>query len=107
MKLDEVGQRHKFVDDMVKKAFEVEESLIHGEENSDDWGGAMSTVENLITIEEMIRTEIIFLDTFSEMEEIRSRNLEEKEIYLNIVDDGLIYFIDTVLLEQLWILNLY
>ena len=101
MKLDTLAQRHKLIDDMVKKGFEFEESLIHAEDTGDDWGGAMSTVENLITIEEMIRTEEIFLGTFAEMESVRTRNVDEKDIYLGIVDDALVYFIDTILLRRI------
>ena len=101
MKLDTLAQRHKLIDDMVKKGFEFEESLIHAEDCGDDWGGAMSTVENLITIEEMIRTEEIFLGTFAEMESVRTRNVDEKDIYLGIVDDALVYFIDTILLRRI------
>ena len=75
MKLDTLAQRHKLIDDLVKKGFEFEESLIHAEDSGDDWGGAMSTVENLVTIEEMIRTEEIFLSTYGEMDNIRTGNL--------------------------------
>ena len=75
--------------------------MINDAENSGDWGGAMSTVENLVVIEEMIRTEGILLGIFGEMEDVRSRNVDEKEIYLNIVDDGLIFFIDNVLLRRI------
>ena len=100
MKLDNAEQRHKFVDDSIKKAFELEESFINDEEFGDDWGGAMGTVENLIALEEMIRTEQIFLDTFAEMRSVRSRNSAEQEIYLGLVDDALVYFIDTILLRR-------
>ncbi len=101
MKLDDVEQRHRFVDDLIKKAFELEESFIHDEEFGDDWGGAMSTVENLIALAEMIRTEQIFQSTFAEMESVRSRNLDEKETYLSMVDDALTFFIDTLLLSRI------
>lgn len=101
MKLDTLAQRHKLVDDLIKKGFEFEESLIHAENCGNDWGGAMSTVENLVTIEEMIRTEEIFLSTFGEMESFRTRNVDEKEIYLSMVDDALIYFVDTILLRRI------
>ena len=101
MKLDDVEQRHKFVDDLIKKAFELEESFIHDEEFGDDWGGAMSTVENLIALAEMIRTEQIFQSTLAEMKSVRSRNPDEKETYLSIVDDALAFFIDTLLLSRI------
>jgi len=101
MKLDTVDQRHKFIDDLIKKGFDFEEDLINNAENSSDWGGAMSTVENLVVIEEMIRTEEILLGIFAEMDSVRTRNSDEKEIYLGILDDGIIYFIDTVLLRRM------
>ena len=101
MKLDTVEQRHDFIDEMVRKAFEFEDSLIHDPEHGDDWAGAMSTVEHLVTIEEFIRTEQIFLNTFAEMEDVRTRDGESKEIFLSIVDDSLIHFIDTVLLRRI------
>ena len=40
MKLDTTQQRHKVIDNMIKKGFEFEESLINDQENGDDWGGA-------------------------------------------------------------------
>ena len=101
MKLDSVEQRHNLVDDLIKKAFDVEESFIHDEEYGDDWGGAMNTVENLIALEELIRTEEIFLSTFAEMANVRSRNVDEQEIYLDMVSDAQIYFIDTILLSRI------
>ena len=101
MKLDTTQQRHKVIDNMIKKGFEFEESLIHDQENGDDWGGAMSTVENLIAIEELIRTEEIFQDVFVSIDNFRSRNIDEKETYLSIVDDSLIFFIDTLLLRRI------
>lgn len=101
MKLDTVEQRHDLIDEMVRKAFEFEDSLIHDPEHGDDWAGAMSTVENLVTIEEMIRTERIFLDTFAEMEDVRTRDGESKEIFLSLVDDSLIHFVDTILLRRI------
>ena len=100
MKLDTVEQRHDFIDDMVRKAFEFEDSLIHDPEHGDDWAGAMSTVEHLVTIEEFIRTEQIFLNTFAEMEDVPTRDINNKEIFLSIVDDSLVHFIDTVLLRR-------
>ncbi len=101
MKLDNISQRYKLINDMIKKAFEFEESLIHDSENDNDWGGSMSTIEYLTVIEEMIRTEGIFMSTFAEMEDMRSRDPDEKEVYLNIVDDALTDFVDTILLRRI------
>lgn len=101
MKLETVEERHKFIDDMIGKAFEFEESLIHDPEHNDDWAGAMSTVENLVTIEEFIRTEQIFLDIADEMGDVPTRDADGKEIFISIVDDGLTFFIDTILLRRI------
>lgn len=101
MKLETIEQRHKLIDDMIKKGFEFEESLIYDKESGNDWGGAMSTVENLTVIEEMIRTEDIFVSIFAEIDNVRARNVDAQGIYLNIVDDSLIYFIDTILLRRI------
>ena len=101
MKLDTVDQRHKLIEDLINKAFEFEESLIHDSEHGDDWAGAMSTVENLVTIEEMIRTEGILLETFGEMMSVPTRDEESKEFFLSIVNDSLIEFIDKILLRRI------
>lgn len=101
MKLDNIGQRYKLIDDMLKKAFEFEEGLIHDRENDNDWGGAMSTIEYLSVIEEMIRTEEIFMSTFAEMADVRSRNFDDKETYLSILDDSWVSFIDKILLRRI------
>ena len=101
MKLETVEQRHKFISDMVKKAFKFEDSLIPDSEHSDDWAGAMSTVENLVMIEEFIRTEQIFLDTFAEMDDVPTRDENGKKYFLGMVDDSLIFFVDTILLHKL------
>ncbi|MBR4151992.1 MAG: hypothetical protein IKT98_03460 [Selenomonadaceae bacterium] len=101
MKLDTLYQRHKLVENMIEKGFEFEESLIHDQECGNDWGGAMSTVENLMTIEEMIRTEEIYLNIFAEMDSYRTRNIDDKAIYFRIVDDAFMHFIDTILLDKI------
>lgn len=101
MKLDTVEQRHKFIDDMIKKAFEFEESLIHESEVGDDWNGAMRIVENVVVIEELIRTEEIFIDTFFEMSELPVNDDEGARFFLAITNNGLIHFVDTVLLDRI------
>ena len=101
MKLDTIDQRHKLIDDMIQKGFEFEEGLIHVENTGDDWGGAMSTVENLTVIEEMIRAEMIFLSALSEIESVRTRNDDLKATCFKIVDDGFVQFVDTILLSRI------
>ena len=101
MKLDTAEQRHAFIEELVSKAFEFEETLTHDSEHQDDWGGAMTTAENIVKVEEFIRTEQILLDTLGEMVALNTADNEGKKIFLNIANESLIYFIDTVLLEQL------
>lgn len=101
MKQDTIAQRHRIIDNMIRKGFDFEESLIHNKEEGDDWGGVMSTVENLIAVEEMIRTEQIFMDVFIETANIRSRDEHAQGIYLGIVDESLINFVDGILLRRI------
>ncbi len=86
---------------MIIKAFEFEESLIHDKDSGDDWGGAMSTISNLNVVEELMRTEDIFLTVFDKMESQRAHNADEKDIYLSMTDDALIQFVDTILLRRI------
>ena len=101
MKLDTVEKRHEFIEKLLAKAFEFEETLTHDSEHQDDWGGAMSNIENIVKVEEFIRTEQILLDTLAEMESIKTDDDEGKQIFRNIANEALITFIDTVLLDQL------
>ena len=101
MKLDTAEQRHAFIEELVSKAFEFEETLTHDSEHQDDWGGAMTTAENIVKVEEFIRTEQILLDTLGEMVALNTADNEGKKIFLNIANEGLLSFIDTILLEQL------
>lgn len=101
MKLDTLAQRYRLIEDMIIKGFEFEESLIHDKDSGDDWGGAMSTISNLNVVEELMRTEDIFLTVFDKMESQRARNADEKDIYLSMTDDALIQFVDTILLRRI------
>ena len=101
MKLDDIDDRHKLIEALLKKAFKLDEMFIHGEENNDDWIANMEILRNLISIDDMIHTEKIFLDTLDEMESVRTRNVDEKEIYLNILYESLVYFVDTLLLHEI------
>ncbi len=101
MKLETVEQRHKFIEDMVSKAFEIEEGLIPDSEHQDDWAGAMQNVENCVRLEEFIRTEQIFLDTLGEMESVQPGDDEGKKIFLNIANEGFNEFLDMILMSEL------
>ena len=101
MKLDTAEQRHEFIAEMVSKAFEIEESLVHDSEHQADWAGAMENVENCVRLEEFIRTEQIFLDTLGEMESLNTDDDEGKKIFLNIANEGLTEFIDAIILSEL------
>lgn len=101
MKLETVEQRHKFIDKMISKAYAFEESLIHDSEHGYDWCGAMDTVENLVVIEEFIRTEEILFDAFAEIEDVPFADENGKRIILPIVNENLISFIDKILLDRI------
>ena len=101
MKVDTVEERRKIMNDLIKKSFKIDEMLLHDESNVDDWVSNMEILKNLISLEKMICTEKIFLDTLAEMENVRSRHIDEKETYMDIVDVGLNYYISTILLYLL------
>ena len=101
MKVDTVEERRKIMNDLIKKSFKIDEMLLHDESNVDDWVSNMEILKNLISLEKMICTEKIFLDTLDEMSAVRSHNPAEKETYMEIVDVGLNYYISTILLYLL------
>lgn len=101
MKVDTVEERRKIMNDLIKKSFKIDEMLLHDNENVDDWVSNMEILKSLIELEKMICTEKIFLDTLAEMKGVRSRNRDEKEIYMDIVDTGLNYYVSTILLHLL------
>ena len=99
MKLDNIYERHKVIESLIKKSFKLDALWVHDSENNDDWVSNMEILKNLISIDDMIRTERIFLDAFDEMDSVRTRNIEEKEIYLGILYESTTHFIDTLLLR--------
>ena len=101
MKLDTVEDRHKVIDGLTKKAFKLDEMFIHGEENNDDWVANMEIIRNLISITDLMHTESIFLETVEMMRSFPTRNLEEKEIYMEIVSENMEHFVDTLLLNEI------
>lgn len=101
MKLDNVEERQKVIDGLIKKSFKLDKLWLHDKDNLDDWVSNMEIMKNLFSVSDMIRTEIIFIDTFGEMESIRARNIEEKEVYLSIVFENMTHFVDTLLLRSL------
>ena len=101
MKLDNLDERYKVIDGLIKKSFKLDKLWIHDQENLDDWIANMEIMKNLFSINDLMLTERIFIDTFGEMESVRSRNAEEKEIYLSIVFESMTHFVDTLLLRTL------
>ena len=99
MKLDSVYDRHKLIDGLIKKSFKLDALWVHDQENIGEWISNMEILKNLISINDMIHTEKIFLDAFEEMENVRTRNVAEKEIYLDILFENLTHFVDTLLLH--------
>ena len=101
LNLDELDDRYELVKEMIDKAFELEESVANLEDDN-DWGGVMTTLENLSAVEDMICAEEIFLDALDEMREVKTYDRDEKETFLSIVFlDGLNAFYNTVLLPRL------
>lgn len=101
MKVDTVEERRKIMNDLIKKSFKIDAMLLHDNENVDDWVSNMEILKSLIELEKMICTEKFFLDTLDEMNDVRSRNLAEKEIYVGIVDASLNYHVSSILLHLL------
>lgn len=100
MKLDNVEQRQRFIDGMVRKSFELDKLFLHDEDNVNDWASNMEILTNLITIEKMIRTEKIFIYLFEEMDAFPIESAEKK-IYLGMVDNALNHYVETVLCDTL------
>ena len=99
MKLESVYERHKVIDGLIKKSFKLDALWVHDQENTDDWFSNMEIMKNLISIDDLMSTESIFLDAFDEMESVPSRSAEEKEYYLGILFEHLTHFVDTLLLH--------
>ena len=99
MKIDTLDERYELIKTMIDEAFEFEESVANMEDDN-DWAGAMTTLDNLVAMEDMICAEEIFLNTFGEMEDLNA-GLAEKEIYLGIFDDNINFFIETILMPRL------
>ena len=101
MKLDSATDRLKVIDGLIKKSFKLDELLLHDKENTDDWVANMEILKHLFSINDFILTEKIFFDTLDEMGSVRTRNVEEKEIYMEIVSENMEHFVDTLLLNEI------
>lgn len=101
MELDTVEQRHKFIKELVSEAFAFEDSLIHDSENGDDWFSALNTAEDLVVVEEFIRTEEILLDALIEIEDMPFADESGRKIFWSIVNANLVTFVDEILLDRI------
>ena len=101
MELETVEQRHAFIKKLVSEAFSFEDSLVHDSEHQDDWFSALNTAEDLVVIEEFIRTEEILLDAFAEMEDVPFVDERGKKFFMSIVDANLVAFVDEILLDRI------
>lgn len=101
MILEYVGDRHKVIDGLIKKSFKIDKLFLNDRENVDDWVANMEIRKYLLSINDMIITEKNFFDALGEMESVRTRNEEEKDVYMRIVYENLTRFIDTLLLDTL------
>lgn len=100
MRLDNVEQRQKIINAMIKKSFEIDEMFVHDDENTDDWVANSEILRNLITLDKMIHTEKIFLYMIEEMEDFPNDSAEKK-IFLSIAQEGLYSYVDSVLFQTL------
>lgn len=101
MKLETVEQRHAFIKELVSEAFAFEDSLVHDSEHQDDWFSALNTAEDLVVIEEFIRTEEILLDAFAEMEDVPFADETGRKFFMSIVDANLVTFVDEILWDRI------
>ena len=101
MKVETLDQRYELIQQMIDEGFAFEESVANLEDDN-DWAGAMTTVENLAAIEEMICTEEIFLDALDDMGDVRTSDRDEKEEFMGVfLVDGLHTFSQEVLVPRL------
>lgn len=100
MRLDDIEQRQKIINAMIKKSFEIDEMFVHDDENTDDWVANSEILRNLITLDKMIHTEKIFLYMIEEMEDFPNDSAEKK-IFLSIAQEGLYSYVDSVLFQTL------
>ncbi len=54
---------------------------MHDQENTDDWVSNMEILKHLFAISDLIVAEKIFFNALGEMDEVRTRNEEERDIY--------------------------
>lgn len=101
MELETVEQRHEFIEKLVNEAFAFEDSLVHDAENGDDWFSALNTAEDLVVIEEFIRTEEILLDALIEIEDMPFADEDDRKIFWSIVNANLVTFVDEILLDRI------
>ena len=101
MGLDTLDKRYDLVKEMIDEAFAFEESVANLEDDN-DWGGAMTLLDDLAALEDMICAEEIFLNACDEMGEVRTRDRDEQEEMIGIFYmDGLNVFNQEVLLPRL------
>lgn len=100
MKLDDLEDRHKVINTLIKKSFKLDKLWLHDEKSNDEWVANMEILRKLISLNNMMYTEGIFLETLDEMEDVPTRYVES-EMYLAIVYEKLTYFIATILMPHL------
>ena len=101
MKLDNRADRFKLVDGLLKKSFKLDALWVKDEATEYDWAANLEIMNNLFSICDMMHTEKIFMDAIGQMELVRTRNFEDKEIFMSVAYESLISFVDTLLLRQI------
>lgn len=63
MKLDDVEQRFKLIDGLIKVSFKNDEIFMPGNENYYEWLSNIEIMKLLISVSDMIRIERVFINT--------------------------------------------
>lgn len=101
MKLDDVEQRFKLIDGLIKVSFKNDEVFMPGNENYYEWLSNIEIMKLLISVGDMIRIERVFINTIAEMESVKVDDPDDKELAVAIVREKLKHFVDTVLLHMI------
>lgn len=101
MKLDDVEQRFKLIDGLIKVSFKNDEVFMPGNENYYEWLSNIEIMKLLISVSEMIRIERVFVNTIAELESVPVDDRDDRELAVAVVREKLKHFVDTVLLHMI------
>ena len=101
MKLDDVEQRLKLIEGLIKVSFRNDAVFMPGNENYYEWLSNIEIVKLLISVGEMIRIERVFINTIADMESVKVDDPNDRELAIAIVREKLKQFVKTVLLPRI------